>query len=74
MKEGTTGNGIRGRIRRQEPRLGSRAALNKTFRKTVELEVAKQTVGTSTRLRKMSARTLWRGRPHPKRKKSLFTE
>jgi hypothetical protein len=33
------------------------------FRKTTELEIAKQTVGTSTRLWKMSVRTLWRGQP-----------
>jgi hypothetical protein len=49
-------------------------ALNKKFRQTVELEIAKQTVGTSIRLRKMSVRTLWRGRTPPKRKKRLHTE
>jgi hypothetical protein len=43
-KERTTGSGIRGRSRRQELHLGSRSALNKTFRKTVELEIANQIV------------------------------
>lgn len=42
---------------------GSRRTLNGTFRQTVELETAKQTVGTSTRLQKMNVRTLWRGWP-----------
>jgi hypothetical protein len=64
-KERTTGSGIRGYSRRQEPCLGSRTAL----RKTVEQEIAKQIVRISIRLQKMSVRTLWRGRPHPKQKK-----
>jgi hypothetical protein len=36
-------------------------------------EIAKQTVGNSTRLRKMNVRTLWRGRPLPKRKRRPLT-
>jgi hypothetical protein len=63
-KENTTGNGIRRWSGRQEPSLGRRKTLNKTFRKTTELEIAKQTVGTSVRLWKMSITTLW---PPPKR-------
>jgi hypothetical protein len=42
-----SGEGISGRI----------------FRKTVQLEVTKQIVGTSIRLCKVSDGTLWRGRP-----------
>jgi hypothetical protein len=42
---------------------GSKRISNKTFRKTVQLKIAKQTVRTSTRLWKMSVRTLWRGQP-----------
>jgi hypothetical protein len=40
-KEWTTGKGIIGWSRRQEPRLESRTTLARIFRKTVELEVAK---------------------------------
>jgi hypothetical protein len=43
--EGITG--IRKQGSRQEPRLGSRATLGRIFRKTVELEIAKQIVGAS---------------------------
>jgi hypothetical protein len=67
-KERTTSNGIKGRSRRPEPHLGSRTTLNKTFRKTAELEVPRQILGTSIRLRTMSDWTLWRGRSPPKRK------
>lgn len=49
------GNGIRGRSRRQEPCMGSKAC-----EQTHELEVAKQILGTSIKLQKMSVRTLWR--------------
>jgi hypothetical protein len=44
-------------------------AFNKTFRQTVELEIAKQIVETSNRLGKMVVRILWRGRPPLKEKK-----
>jgi hypothetical protein len=43
-KERTTGSGIRGWSRRQEPCLEKRTILNKTSRKTAGLEVAKQIV------------------------------
>jgi hypothetical protein len=55
-----------------EPRLkrvimsGSRTTLGRIFRKTVELEVAKQIAGISIRLRKISDWTLWRSQPPPK--------
>jgi hypothetical protein len=73
-KERTTGNGITGQSRRQEPHLGSRTTPNQTFRKTAEQEIAKQIVRTSTRLQKMSVRTLGRGPPPPKRKKKLHMD
>jgi hypothetical protein len=56
-------NGTRNRGIKKQLCLGSKITLNKTFWQTVELEVAKQIVGTSIRLRKMSVTTLWRGRP-----------
>jgi hypothetical protein len=65
----TTGNGIRGRSRRQELRLGSRKAANDALGQTLELEVVKRVVGISIRLRKVSECTLWRRRPLPKRRK-----
>jgi hypothetical protein len=46
--EGITG--IRNQGSRQQLCLGSRTTLSKTFRKTVELEFAKQIVGTLIRL------------------------
>jgi hypothetical protein len=45
-KERTTSNGIRGRSSTQRLRLGSRTTLNKTFRRTVELDVVKRIVGS----------------------------
>jgi hypothetical protein len=36
------------------------------FKKTIELKVAKQIVRSSSRLRKMDERTLWRAWPPPK--------
>jgi hypothetical protein len=49
-------------------------ASGRIFRKTIELKIAKQTVGNSTRLQKMNVRTLWRGRPPPKRKWRPLTD
>jgi hypothetical protein len=43
----------------------------RSVEKTHSLEMAKQTVGTSIRPRKMAAWALWRSRPPPKQKKSL---
>jgi hypothetical protein len=67
-------NSIRRQGLKQRLHLGSRRALNKTFRQIVELDIAKQTVRTCIRLQKMSVRSLWRGQPPPKRKKRLDTE
>jgi hypothetical protein len=60
-KERTTGNGIRGRSRRQELRLGSVKALHEVLGQTLELEVVKRAVGFSSRLRKVIDWILWRG-------------
>jgi hypothetical protein len=51
------------------PSLGSRTALNETFPKTVQLEIAKQIVTASIRLQKMSVTTLFRFWPPLKQKK-----
>jgi hypothetical protein len=69
----TTGNGIRGRSRRQELRLGSQKTLHETLEQTLELEAVKLAVGISNGFRKMSDWTLWRGRPPSKLKKILLT-
>jgi hypothetical protein len=67
LRKKRTDNGIRGRNRKRELRLGS-VKTYETLGQTVELEVMKRAVGTSIRQRKMSVRTLWKGRPPPKRK------
>jgi hypothetical protein len=69
-KTTTTGNGIRGRSRRQELCPRSQKILYETLGQTFKLEVMKRAVVTSVRRRKTSVRTLWRGRPPPKWKKS----
>jgi hypothetical protein len=48
--------------------------VNETFRETLGLEIVKRTAGSSARIRKMSVRTLWKGRLSPKQKKRKFTE
>jgi hypothetical protein len=45
---------------------GKREDIVRGKRQTLELEITKQIVGTSIRLRKMNVRTLWRGQPPPK--------
>jgi hypothetical protein len=64
--------GIRNEGSRQRLCLRSKTTLGRFFRKTIELEIVKRTVGSSVRLGKMNDRTLWKGRPPPKRKKSLL--
>jgi hypothetical protein len=66
-------NGIRIQGIKELLGLGSKGNINKTFRETLELENAKRIAGSSDRIRKMSVRTLWRGRPPPKRKKRPLT-
>jgi hypothetical protein len=65
----TTGNGIRGRSRRQQLRLGSERAFNKTVKQPLELEVAKRAGAISIGLRNASDWTSWRSRLPPQRKK-----
>jgi hypothetical protein len=47
---------------------------NKTFSMTVELEIAKQIVGTSIRLWQMSVRTLWKEWPPSELKEETVHE
>jgi hypothetical protein len=47
---------LRGRIRRQELRLGSLKTLYEALGQTLELEVVNRAVGASIRLRKMNVR------------------
>jgi hypothetical protein len=70
----TTGVSIRGQSRRQQLQLESTGNVNKIFRETLGLEIAKKIAGSSTRLRKMRVSTLWRAQPTPKRKKIWYTE
>jgi hypothetical protein len=73
-KEKTAGNGIRGRSRRQELRLGSVKTLYETRGQTHELKVVKRGGGTAIRLPKINVRTLPRVRPLPDCKKKLRME
>jgi hypothetical protein len=73
-KETTTGNGIRGRSIREELCLRSQKTFYETVGQTFKLEVMKRAVVISIRRMKTSVRTLWRGRPTPKRKKELQVE
>jgi hypothetical protein len=67
-------SGIRDRDLKKELHLRKKRTSSRIFKKTVELEVTKQIVGTSIRLQNMSVRTLWRGRPPLKQKNRLHTE
>jgi hypothetical protein len=73
-KERVTRNGITGQSRREQLQLESTGNVNGTFRETLVLEIAHKIAGSSISIRKMSLRSLWRGRPPPKRKKKLCTE
>jgi hypothetical protein len=44
---------------------GKQGPVNGTFMETIGLEIEKRIAGSSIRIRKMSVRTLWRGRPPP---------
>jgi hypothetical protein len=67
-------NGIRDQDLKEQLCLRKERISGGIFRKTVELEVAKQIVRTFVILRKMSDWALWRGQPPPKPKKRLHTE
>jgi redox-sensitive bicupin YhaK (pirin superfamily) len=57
----------------KEPRPEKAITSGKQNAQTEELDVAKQMVGTSIRLRKMNAGTLWRAQLPLKQKKTLHT-
>jgi hypothetical protein len=60
-------NGIRDRALKQQLPPGSKGNVNETFRKILELEIAKKIARSSVRIRKMSVKT------GSKRKKRLPT-
>jgi hypothetical protein len=77
VREQTSGengsiNVIRDRELKKQLRLRKERTSGRIFRETVELEFAKQIVGTSIRLRKMWDWTSWKVRSLPKRKKRLL--
>jgi hypothetical protein len=66
-------SGIRDRGLRWGLHLGSRETFYEALRQIISLEVAKQAVKSSVRLRKASVKTLWRSQPPSKQKKRLHT-
>jgi hypothetical protein len=73
-KQRATATANRGRSSGQRSYLGSRGTLRKTLYEIFGLKIAKQIVGTTNRMRKMTDCILWMGQPPPKRKKRLNTE
>jgi hypothetical protein len=67
-------NTIEGWSAGQRSRLGSGETPSKNPYNIFGGKITKQVVGTSSGLRRIRKRTLWRGRPPPKRKKKLHTE
>jgi hypothetical protein len=55
-------------------RLRSERTSGGIFRKVLVLQIVKQRVEPSVRIRKMNVRALWRGWPPPKQKKRLHIE
>jgi hypothetical protein len=67
-------NGTRNRDLKEQLCLGSKGKnVTETFRETLRMEITKRIAGASVRIRKMSVRTLWRGRPPLKQKKRPLT-
>jgi hypothetical protein len=66
-------HGVKNRDAKEQLRLRSERTSGGIFGKTFGLEVAKRAARSSVMMRKITDWTLWRGRPPPKRKKSLFT-
>jgi hypothetical protein len=66
--------GIKDRSARLQIRLRKKRTSGRIFRRTVELEIEKRIVGSSSWLRKVSDWTLWRGGSPRKRKRRLHTE
>jgi hypothetical protein len=56
-------SGIRIQGLKKQLRLGKEKTSGRIIRKALVLVIAKRTAGSSVRIRKMSVRTLWRGRP-----------
>jgi hypothetical protein len=67
-------SGIKDRGAGRQLRLRKERTSGRIFRRIVELEIEKRTVGSSTGLRKVNDWILWRGGPPPKRKRRLLTE
>jgi hypothetical protein len=61
-------SGIRNQGIKEQLHLRKERTSGRIFRKSIELEVRNQTVGTSIGLHKMSDWALWRGQPVPKTK------
>jgi hypothetical protein len=64
-------NDIRNRSLKQQQRLENKKRhnnrnVNKALRRTIGLEVVRLSVGSSSRIRKLSVKTLWRSRTPPK--------
>jgi hypothetical protein len=68
-KKGATAIGIEGWSSRQLSPLGRGGSTYKILKMTLELEFVKRANGMSSGLQSMIDRTLWRARPHTKRKK-----
>jgi hypothetical protein len=73
-KKPESSNGIRNQGPGQQLRLRKERISGRIFGNTIGLEIMKRTVWSPVRIRKMSVRTLWRGRPPLKRKKRLHAE
>jgi hypothetical protein len=69
-----TVNSNGGWSKRLHPRLKSMGNSIQVFGKTIERQFGKLADGSSVVLRNINNWTLWRGRPPPKRKKSLHTK
>jgi hypothetical protein len=63
-------NGIRNRDLKERLRLGSKGDINKTFRETLGVEIAKRIAEYSVRILKMNVRTLWRRQPPPNKEET----
>jgi hypothetical protein len=66
-------NEIRIQSLKKQRCLGSERISGRIFGKTIGLAIMKRIAVSSVRIRKMTARTLWSGRPPPKRKKRPLT-
>jgi hypothetical protein len=66
--EGT--NGTRNQDFKEQLCLGNERTTSGIYRKTIGLEIIKRAVRISSRMRKVTDLTLWRGRPPPKRKRN----